>query len=134
MLPLRVTLQALTSSSPTITAAASTDQPRRNALPPAGFIPWPPCPSSIWWMLHLGSKRRVRRGLRFLENFLCSGSERSEEAVQVSPIVIGVERQPEAAFAHGADDASRPERLLQSIGLDPVMLQRENARSLAISV
>src|SRR5215472_13353835 len=104
MLPLRVRLQALTSSSTTITAAASTDRPRRNAVAPAGFIPWLLFPSSIWWMLHLGSKRRVRGGLRFLENFLCSGFERCEEAVHVSPIVIAVERQPEPALAHSADD------------------------------
>ena len=133
MLPLRVTLQALTSSSTTITAAASTAQPRRNALPPTVFMPWPLLPSSIWWILHLGSKRRVRGGLRFLENFLRSGFERCKEAVHVSQIVIAVERQPEPALAHSANHPSRPERLLQSIGLDSVVLQRENARPLDVS-
>lgn len=132
MVPPRVTLQALTSSSPTITAVASTDQPRRDATPPAVFIPWPPFPSSIWWMLRPGSKRRVREGLRFVENFLCSGSECGEEAVNVVLIVIAVERQPEPTLANSADDPSCPERILESIGLDTVTLQRENARALGV--
>src|SRR5215472_14037725 len=132
MLPVRVTLQALISSSPTIVSAASSDQPRRDA-PPAGLISLPPFPSSIWWMVHSASKWRVREALSFVENSVSSGFECGEEAVKVLFVVVAVEGQPQAALPNSGDDPSLLERLLQSIGLDPIVLQREDARALTVS-
>src|SRR5215472_196897 len=133
MLPLRVTLQALTRSSPTIITAASTDRLRRDAPPTAGFMSWPPFPSSIWWMVHFGSKCRVRERLPFVQNFLCSTFECGEEAVQISFVVVTMEGQPQPALANSGDDSGRPERLLKPVGGDPIALDGEDARALALT-
>lgn len=133
MLPVRVTLHALTSSSPTIISAASTDQLRRDAPLTAGFISLPPFPPSIWWMLHPASKWRVRERLSFVENFLSSGFECRKEAVKVSLVVVTVEGQPQPALSNSSDDPSSPEPLFQSIGLDTIALQREDARAVTVS-